>query len=361
MRKLREHGFTNADISVIVDGKWKEPTIKKDTRGVKTVSTDERDKLLRLLSDISSVGGTLQDLEDFSSYKKTLDSLGVNYVTILTLIRDIMRRGYHTEDLIYVKDLLVKSDLTINDFLKHLVIKKDLNRQGIFDQELIILNNMARVYGGINGIYKALEKYGDIETIKQSEIQGQVSLNVLQTNFTKLEAKYTTLKPFVDFAETLITEYSFNRESLGTLVKVAEKYGGLPSILDALTEYGSIHELRLEKAKEIQIGRNLRIQTDAASLELLNVSENVQEMHQDIGEIKANYAQSLRLHNIHDLLTRPREAEMDSTEFLRIVSALLSGILEYGESNKESVKDWKKVKLNIELCRVKINDIFVGL
>jgi hypothetical protein len=48
MRELRKNGFTNADISVIVDGKWKQPTIKKDTRGVKTVSNNERDKLLGL-------------------------------------------------------------------------------------------------------------------------------------------------------------------------------------------------------------------------------------------------------------------------------------------------------------------------
>jgi hypothetical protein len=360
MRELREHGFTNADISVIVDEKWKEPTIKRYTRGVKTVSTDERDKLLRLLSDFSSVGGTLQDLEDFSSYKKTLDSLEVNYVTILTLIRDIMHRGYLIEDLIYIKDSLVKSDLTIDDFLKQVTITEDLNRQGIFDQELTILINMARVYGGINGIYTALEKYGDIETIKNAEIQAQVSLNVLQTNFTKLEKKYATLKPFVDFAEILIMQYSFNHESLDILVKVAEKYGGLTNVLEAITEYGNIHELRLEKVKEIKIGRNLKTLNDDYSLELLNVSEKVKEMHQDIGEINANYARSLRLQKIHELLTKPRDAEIDSEEFLRIVSALLSGIIEYGNKNKESVAGWNKFDQRLEYARVSINNILLG-
>jgi hypothetical protein len=330
MRELRKNGFANADISVIVDGKWKVPTIKKDTRGVKTVSTNERDKLLGLLSDFSSTGGKLHDLEEFSLYKTRLDSIGVNYVSILDLL-------YHYNDLLYVKDLLIKSDLTLDDFLEHFVIMENLKKQGIFDQELNMVIHMAQAYGGINGIYKALEKFGDIESLKNNEIKTQVSLNILQTNFTKLEQKYTTLKPFVDFAETLILNYSFNRESLDILVKVTEKYGGLGAVLEALTEYGSIYDLRLVKAKEIKQSENFKTLTDATIIEYTNISENVKEVHQNLGEIKANYKQSLRLQKIQDLLTNPREAKMNSDEFLRLVSALISGILEYGNKNKESI------------------------
>jgi hypothetical protein len=360
MRMLRELGFTNADVSVLVDGRWKEPTIKKDTRGVKTVSTDERDKLLRLVSDVADGGGTIQDLEDFLSYKIILYNLGVDYVGVITLVRGILRDGNQVVDLVYIKNLLDKSGLSVEDIIKHTVDMESLNRQGIFDQELNVLINLARIYGSFEGIQTALGKYGNIEAVKNTEILTRHNLSVLQSDYSKLEEKMKRLKPFVDFAEILIMNYSFNLESLDLLVQTAKKFGGFPGVLNALTEYSSLHNLRNEKAKEIKIGENLRIQTDAATLELINLSEKVREMHQDIGEIKANYAQSLQLQNIQDLLIRPREAEMDSTEFLRLVSALLLGMLEYGESNKESVKDWDKVKMNVELCRVKINDILVG-
>lgn len=360
MRMLRELGFTNADVSVLVDGRWKEPTIKKDTRGVKTVSTDERDRLLRLVSDVADGGGTIQDLEDFLSYKIILYNLGVDYVGVITLVRGILRDGNQVVDLVYVKNLLDKSGLSVEEIIKHTVDMESLNRQGIFDQDLNMLINLARIYGGFEGIQTALEKYGNIEAVKSSEILARHNLSVLQSDYSKLEEKMKSLKPFVDFAEILIMNYSFNLESLDLLVQTAKKFGGFPGVLNALTEYSSLHNLRNEKAKEVKIGENLRIQTDADTLELINLSEKVREMHQDIGEIKANYAQSLQLQKIQDLLIRPREAEMDSTEFLRLVSALLLGILEYGESNKESVKDWDKVKMNVEFCRVKINDILVG-
>ena len=113
-----------------------------------------------------------------------------------------------------------------------------------------------------------------------------------------------------------------------------------------------------EKAKEIQISRNLKIQTDAAALEHINLLEKVHDMHQEIGEINANYARSLRLKKIHDLLTDPRNAQLDPIEFLRLISALLSGILEHAESNKFA--GWNRVKPGLESARIQINNTLLG-
>ncbi len=360
MKILREHGFTNRDINIIVEGRWKEPTIKRYTRGVKTVSMDERDKLLRTLSDFSSTGGTIENLEHFLSYEQQILNLRIDHVTVLNLIDDIIREGLPIIDLIALKDFLIKSGITVDDIIKYMVDIEALNKEGIFDQELDIIINMARSFGGVAGLNKAFEKYGNLEAITNAEIMAKGSLVFVESEHSKLLIKYNSLKSFVDFAEILMTVYSFNLETVGTLVTLSGKFGGITSVIEALMEYGSIRELRLEKTKEINLGRKFKSQTDAYSLELLDLSEKVKEMHQDIGEIKANYKQSLRLQKIQDLLTRPREAEMDSTEFLRLVSALLSGILEYGESNKESVKDWNRFNQRLEYARVEINSILLG-
>ena len=167
-------------------------------------------------------------------------------------------------------------------------------------------------------------------------------------------------QPFVDFAETLIMKYSFNLESLDILVKVAEKYGGSTSILIALTEYNSLHDLRLEKANEIILFENYKRITEAKNVEYSNIFDKVLEMHEYLGEIKANYGQSLRLQILASLLTKPRETKIDAIEFLRIVSAILSGILEYAEMNRGTLMDLKEIQRNLESCRIKINEIIIG-
>ena len=360
MKILREHGFTNRDINVIVEGRWKEPTIKRYTRGVKTVSMDERDKLLRTLSDFSSTGGTIENLEHFLSYEQQIINLRIDHVTVLNLIGDIIREGFQIIDLIALKDFLIKSGITVDDIIKYMVDIEALNKEGIFDQELDIIINLARSFGGVAGLNKAFEKHGNLEVITNAEIMAKRNLIFVESEHSKLLIKYNSLKSFVDFAEILMTLYSFNLETVGTLVKISEKFGGITSVLEALMEYGSLRELRLEKTREINLGRKFKIQTDAYSLELLDLSEKVKEMHQEIGEIKANYEQSLRLQKIQDLLTKPRDAEIESMEFLRLVSALLSGTLEYGESNKESVAGWTMFNHNLEYARVSINNILLG-
>jgi len=42
MKELRRHGFTNRDVEVLVGGRWKAATIKRDTRGV---GVDFRERL----------------------------------------------------------------------------------------------------------------------------------------------------------------------------------------------------------------------------------------------------------------------------------------------------------------------------
>lgn len=360
MKILREHGFTNRDIYVIVEGRWKEPTIKRYTRGVKAVSMDERDKLLRTLSDFSSTGGTIENLEHFLSYEQRIKNLRIDHVTVLNLIDDIIREGFQIIDLIALKDLLIKSGITVDDIIKYMVAMEALNKEGIFDQELDLIINMARSFGGMAGLNKAFHKHGNLEAITNAEIMAKRNLVFVESEHSKLLIKYNSLKSFVDFAEILMTVYSFNLGTVGTLVKISEKFGGITSVLEALMEYGSLRELRLEKTREINLGRNFKIQTDAYSLELLDLSEKVKKMHQDIGEINANYKQSLRLQKIQDLLTKPRDAEIDSEEFLRIVSALLSGIIEYGDKNKESVAGWNRFNLRLEYARVEINNILLG-
>jgi hypothetical protein len=103
MKILREHGFTNRDINVLVDGRWKEPTIKRYTRGAKAVSMVERDKLLRTLSDFSSTGSTIENLEHFLSYEQQISNLRIDHATVLNLIDAIIREGFQMRDLIAVK------------------------------------------------------------------------------------------------------------------------------------------------------------------------------------------------------------------------------------------------------------------
>jgi len=77
MIKLREAGFTNAEISELTGGGWSESTVKSYTRGVGVRDPSPRESAWGTLSQMVNMGLTLKDVEVAISVKKSLDSRGV--------------------------------------------------------------------------------------------------------------------------------------------------------------------------------------------------------------------------------------------------------------------------------------------
>ena len=64
MKKLKAMGYTNRDISLHIDNGWSESPIKTIHRGTRVIDTTQRDKALKLLSELVDRGLTLDDVEE---------------------------------------------------------------------------------------------------------------------------------------------------------------------------------------------------------------------------------------------------------------------------------------------------------
>ena len=134
MKELRREGFTNRDLAVLVGNRWKEPTIKKFTRGVKVRSTAERDVVLETFSRFTSAGKTLQDVEDYLAVNNQLDSQQLSFETrarardgFEMCARNYMRFGQRYPNIFGFKQYLLvfglkQYNLLWNEFNLHLPI-----------------------------------------------------------------------------------------------------------------------------------------------------------------------------------------------------------------------------------------------
>jgi DNA-binding transcriptional MerR regulator len=86
IQELKSKGFKNRDIAVMTGRRWSEATVKKYTTGVKIVSTEERDKVLETFSTFVKEGKTIQEVEDYLERDKYLNSIGLTFEDIGTLI-----------------------------------------------------------------------------------------------------------------------------------------------------------------------------------------------------------------------------------------------------------------------------------
>ena len=92
MRKLREAGFTNQEISQLTSGGWSEPTIKLYTRGT-TVKNPSGRKALELLAEQTARGMTLEDVERVLSLKTSLETKGLSFEEVSSLVDEIKGSG----------------------------------------------------------------------------------------------------------------------------------------------------------------------------------------------------------------------------------------------------------------------------
>ena len=131
MKELRREGFTNRDLAVLVGNRWKEPTIKKFTRGVKVRSTAERDVVLETFSRFTSAGKTLKDVEDYLAVSNHLDSQQLSFETITTFIIEMTSQKFNLITLTNLYWEIEEQEYTVADISGGLEVLRSLKLEGI--------------------------------------------------------------------------------------------------------------------------------------------------------------------------------------------------------------------------------------
>ena len=348
MRVLREFGFSNRDIEVLVDGRWKEPTIKRYTRGVKVMDTSERDHLLQVLSILISKNLTIKNVEDTLNTEKLLSAQGLKLELLLNFYSLIMKQKIDVAKMMDLNERLTTSGKSIDNLLNSHVYLSKLELLGITEEIIRKIINETEKFGDLSNFLKGISIYKDLIEMNLEYRKIHENIRQLKIDSKEIEAlndrqqsEIVLYQSYINIAKSLITEHNLDPITLKTLMEIIKKIGEPFQVLDSLNIYGSIEEINetlLNKQTEYKmLEKNLK--EKMAELEGFNLL--IEEANRHIGEIKANYESSLLLQQLNDLIGKPTEISIEPIEFLKISLLILMGLNLYATSNKTSLPQWE--------------------
>ena len=348
MRVLREFGFSNRDIEVLVGGRWKEPTIKRYTRGVKVMNTSERDHLLQVLSTLISKNLSIQNVEDTLNTEKLLSAQGLKLELLLNFYSLIMKQKIDVAKMMDLNEKLMTSGKSIDNLLNSKVYLSKLELLGITEEIIRKIINETEKFGDLSTFLKGISIYKDLIEMNLEYRKIHENIRQLKIDSKEIEAlndrqqsEIILYQSYINIAKSLITEHNLDPITLKTLMEIIKKIGEPFQVLDSLNTYGSIEEINetlLNKQTEYKmLEKNLK--EKIAELEGFNLF--IEEANRHIGEIKANYESSLLLQQLNDLIGKPTEISIEPIEFLKISLLILMGLNLYATSNKTSLPQWE--------------------
>jgi len=391
MIKLREAGFTNAEISELTGGGWSESTVKSYTRGVGVRDPSPRESAWGTLSQMVNMGLTLKDVEVAISVKKSLDSRGVGLEEASELLEEVRKSRVGLRDLIQTYKDLRDSGLTITQISEALTYKSRLEEVGLTIEGLKEVYKASEAYGGYEGLIKAANKYSSIQAMEAEVNRLRLEKEEVEKLLSELKGEVGRLvgeKTRVEGALKLYEELrgmGFDEEVLRSLKNVSEKYGGVKNVMDAVNTYGSLTDLesevrKLEERKSSLEAELRRVEADYAHLQTIismcdtllyklkfsipaitEVYETAKKYGEPIEVLKAvgRYGELKTIESeIEKLSVKKSELESRVRELSAQVQELRSLMDELKNTAKELIKPFvEELSENMDLLRRKFSEI----
>jgi len=350
MRELRELGFTNRDVSIMTGERWEESTVKKYTRGVKTVSTAVRDKALRLITEFSRANKTLEDLEEYEQVRGFLDEQGVKIYSLFKFYKDMLSKKFKISELVKLHDELGSSERDVHKLNSDLDREEYLVTHSLTMTNMEVIHQTAEKYGGFEKTMEALEAYKDLGQLNNqcTHITRRISDLELKERelHNRKQEKETDIKILGAYADTgkRLLEMGYDLPSLMALKNLANTYGGPVQLSEAIAEYEGVKELKQRKEDLKQTCLQLDAEKTNKTSELASLEHFISEANKKIGAIEANQAKAVAAQNVYTLMTEPENLHIDPGRFKRTVLHFLLGVKQYGDMNKDAIDGWKNVE-----------------
>jgi len=260
MSRLREFGFTNREVSILTGGGWSEPTVKLYTRGTRVLDPSPRDKAIALLGEIVDRGLSIKDIEKSVQFIREIESRGLRLGDVISLVEDVKRFGEDIKGIVEMFIKLKSSGIDINILKSILSYRAELESMGIDIDILKKLCNVVKRFGGLEGVLSSIELYESINGIRaeidrlskeRDRISGEVES--LRQIVKSLEDRRKSAEDVVRIYEE-IQRMGFDAKSLEDLRSIAERFGGVGGVLEALKSYGDISSMKseIEKLKKVK-------------------------------------------------------------------------------------------------------------
>ena len=347
MRRLRECGFTNHELFVIIRGKISEVSIKRNTRGVEVRDTKEHDEVIELLADYADGGYEVSDIEDYKKSREILDNAKLTFDCAI-FAENLLLLGVDTHGLLKLGEEIAGENLTAKSIRENIELNEDLAGKKITVEVQREIRDAAAKYGDPANILKIVNASGGLRVIASEMVKAQDEL--AQTNTDKdqarkdkerLVAETHTYKSYVDVARLLVTKYGFDLISLNELLSLAGKHDTPVGTIRAVNLYNEVSEQET-KLKEVQTELRTTEEDLANKNTILKTKEEgLAKANQILGEIKANQAQSFRLQIVSDLIMKPKEAKATMNELAKIILLLLQGVRDYADYHQEESEKFR--------------------
>ena len=287
MVRLREMGFTNAEVSELTNGGWSEPTIKVYTRGTTVRDSSLKEGVLRTLSRMISMGLNIKDIEAAISIKADLDARGLALEDVLNFLEEVKKSKVELKQLLQTYKTLRSSGLQISQLPEVLLYKSKLEGLGLTIDGLREVYRVSEAFGGFNGLIKAVDTYGTLQAMEAEVRKLSSDREVLEKQVSELREEVRRLKEEKAGIEGYLKLYEelkslgFDKEVLKELKDTSSKYGSVKEVIEAVNTYGSLAKLkseveRVEKEKSSLEAELRRVEADYAHLQaVIKVCENL--------------------------------------------------------------------------------------
>jgi|GEM_PF-1934777 len=257
---LREAGYTNQQVSELSNGAWTEPTIKLYTRGVEVRDSSIKQNEVKLIAEMVRRGLSFDEVELALSLQADLDSKGLNFKGVSSLLEGAAKAGMTLSPLIRLFEDLIKilPKSTIDDLATIIIYKDELKSLGIGTVELQNLSNVSQKFGGLTGMLQAISTFESLKSIQDEISKISAKKEQLETKVTSLQTDIQTLQTKKEAIQRPLKLYEelkfdgFDQIALGNLAYTCRKYNrNIKEVLDAVNTYANLAEIE-QKAKEAE-------------------------------------------------------------------------------------------------------------
>lgn len=354
MKQLRGYGFTNRELTFLARRKVPEPTVKRWMRGVTVEDTTEHDKIIAMLGDFALGGNTIKDLDEYKVDRDEVSGI-ISFKECVKLARNLSAIGTDINGLLKLGEELDNLHLKVPSINANISLNKELGDLGITPKIQGELLEASRRFGDPQRVFEALELYGDIKALEDIKRRLENIVEILEKRESDSKRRKEGYdnealrqKTYLDIVKLLVSDYSYDYDSLRTLHELAAKYGNPLQVMGAVNAYAGIEQMKIRaSAVEVKL-KTMEEQVAAAESRLEGLNSLNEAADRKLGEIKAHHEASFRLQMLSDLLTNPRRLQTTPEELARLTLAFLQGVVDNNASYPGGSKFDMLVKSNVQ-------------
>lgn len=314
----------------------------KEVRGILNL----KQNLEQIGLGLGSLGTLLELAEQYGEPHKIIEAIS-EYGSLAELKEEKIAANRELEsakqDLTSAQKQLQDVKAQIGQSTAPLQAFKKANELGFGQAELLKLSALAKKHSTVQKVIAAVEAYGEYSDITESTNKAKTELSSILDRISKMEADHAHLKSAVTMCDTLLKQYKFGLDAIGTIVSVAQKYGEAIAVLKAVEAYGELLAIRHEQAKAEAKSReqkDLLAQLEAKHAAMLSELDSLTalclKVGKDIGMLQSQIQSYKGLEKILNLINEP--ASCGYNEYGQQVAAMLSSIRKWLITHEQKFK-----------------------